>query len=194
MDLQHSPREVKEAYARNALLLCLNLLGEFESSLAQRLLYRDLDDWCRCILQCVGQLHMLPLPHHLPFTDRCQIELQILSLLRELYCISGGTIANQQNRFNPGSTDLTPLDNLILYGLTCAAQTARPRQFGTADLCYLHKTLSRSRLFVQVTGDRQIRWAKVSEVRKWILGLENSLPVTLPKLVRGVGPISATAR
>ena len=163
------------------------------SSLAQRLLHRDLDDWCRCILRRVVQLHTLPLPHHLPFTDRCQIELQILSLLRELYCVSGGTIANQQNRFNPGSTDLTPLDNLILYGLIFAVQTASPRQFGTTDLCSLHKAVFRSRLFVQVTGNRQIRSANVFEVRKWSLELENSLPVTPPKLVRGVRPISATA-
>lgn len=193
MNLQHFSREIKEVYVRNTLLLCLNLLREFKSSLAQRLLYRDLNDWCWCILQCVKQLHMLSLSHHLSFINRCQIELQILSLLRELYCISDDIIANQQNRFNSDSTDLTSLNNLILYDLTCAAQTARSRQFNIADLCYLHKILFRFRLFVQVIDDRQIRWAKIFEVRKWILRLENSLSVTLSKLIRDVRLISATA-
>ena len=193
MDLQRSPPEVKEAFARNALILCLELLGEFVSSRARRVLHRDLDDWCRCILRRVAQLHTLPLPHHLRFTNRRQIELQILSLLRELFCISGGTIANQQNRFNPGSTDLTPLDNMILYGLTFAVETASPQPFGTSDHPSLHKALSRSRLFVRVTCDKQIRSAEVFEVRQWRSELEDSLPVTPPKLVRGVGPTSVTA-
>lgn len=188
-DRKHSPLMVKEAFARNALFLCLNLLGEFESSLAQELLHRDLNDWFRCIIDGVKQLQMLTLPHHLLFTDRKEIELQILSLLREIFCVSGGTIANQQNRFNPGSTDLTPLDIMILYGLTCGVRTATPQQFGTSDLHGIHKALSRSRIFVQVTGDKQIRSANVSEVKKWSSQLKRSLPIAPPNLVRISDPM-----
>jgi hypothetical protein len=80
---------IKENYAWNALLLCLNLLGDFKSSVADELLRRDLNVWYRHILIGRKRLRNLHLPSHLQ--GKSQEDLQILPLLHELYNIFGGT-------------------------------------------------------------------------------------------------------
>ena len=71
--------------------------------------------------------HELPLPPQLQ--NKSQEELRIDPLLCEIYNFSDGQALNQQDRFNPGLTNLTPLDNLILFGL----QASIAHQFGACD-------------------------------------------------------------
>lgn len=85
----------------------------------------------------VKHLHELFLPSHLQANNRKdqeEIELHIFSLLRKLYCVPGGNLAFDQSKSNPGLTDLTPLDNLILYGFVCGVQTPSMQQFSTCNL------------------------------------------------------------
>jgi len=131
------------------------MLGDFESPVAHELIQRDLDNRCQQIMNGVKHLHKLFLPSHLQVTnrkDREEIELQILSLLRELYCVSGGDLTSDRSKSNLGLIDLTPLDNLILYGLACGVQTPTAQQFGTCNPFGLQKAsqgrglLSRSQI------------------------------------------------
>ncbi len=168
------------------------MLEDFESPVAHELIQRDLDNWCQQIMNGVKHLHELSLPSHLQVTnpkDREEIELQILSLLRELYCVSGGDLARDRSKFNPGLTDLTPLDNLILYGLAFGIQTPTAQQFGTCDPFELQKALSRSRMFVKVTNLNQIRSATLKRVQEWSSNLNKFLPIAFPDLVRNCNPI-----
>ena len=175
-------RTIQENYAWNALLLCLNLLGDFESSVTHELLQRDLNDWYHHIIYDRKQLHKLFLPSHLQ--KKSLRELQILPLLRELYDFSGGTVASQQNRFNPCLTDLTPLDNLILYGLACGVRTSIAHHFETCDFTELQKALSRSRMFDQITDVKRIRLiTTITGVQEWCSDLKRYLPIAFPKLV-----------
>ncbi len=160
--------------------LCLNLLGDFKSSVADELLRRDLDVWYQHILIDRKRLHNLPLPSHLQ--GKSQEDLQILPLLHELYNISGGT-TDQRDRFNPCLTDVTPLDNLILYGLACGVQTSIAHEFGTCDFAELQEALSRSRMFVQTTGFNRNRATTVTKVAEWSSDLKRSLPIAFPYLV-----------
>jgi len=168
------------------------MLGDFESPVAHELIQRDLENWCRQIMNGVKHLHELSLPFHLQVTnrkDREGVELQILSLLRELYCVSGGDLARDRSKFNPGLTDLTPLNNLILYGLACGVQTPTAQQFGTCNPFGLQKALSRSRIFVKVTDLNQIRSATHKSVQEWSSNLSRFLPIAFPDLVRSCNPI-----
>lgn len=127
-----------------------------------------------------------PLPSHLQVTNqknREEIELQILSLLRELYCVSGGDLACDRSKFNPGLTDLTSLNNLIFYGLVCGVQMPTAQQFGTCDPFGLQKVLSRSRIFVKVTNLNQIRSATLKDVQEWGSNLNKSLSIAFPDLI-----------
>ncbi len=117
----------------------------------------------------VKHLHELSLPFHLQVTNRKnrqEIELQILFLLRELYCVSDGDLTRDRSNFSLGMTDLTPLNNLILYGLACGVQTPTAQQFGTCNSSELQKALSRSRIFVEVTDLNQIRSTTLEDVEK----------------------------
>jgi hypothetical protein len=107
----------------------------------------------------VKHLHELFLLFHLQIINRKnreEVELQILSLLRELYCVSDGDLARDRSKFNSGLTDLTSLNNLILYDLACEVQTPTAQQFGTCNPFELQKALSRSRIFVKITDLNQI--------------------------------------
>ncbi len=117
----------------------------------------------------VKHLHELFLLSHLQVINRKnreEVELQILSLLRELYCVSDDDLARDRSKFNSGLTDLTSLNNLILYDLACEVQTPIAQQFGTCNLFELQKVLSRSRIFVKVTDLNQIRSTTHKGVQK----------------------------
>ncbi len=166
---QTSSSTLQEVYARNALVICLNMLEDFESSIAHELIQRDLNNWCQQIMNDVKHLHELFLLSHLQVINRKnreEIELQILFLLRELYCVSDGDLTRDRSKFNSGLTDLTSLNNLIPYDLACEVQTPIAQQFGTCDLYELQKVLSRSRIFVKVTDLNQIRSATLKDVQK----------------------------
>lgn len=140
----------------------------------------------------VKYLHELSLPSHLQvnnWKDREEIELHMLSLLRELYCVSGGDLACDRSKSNPDLTDLTPLNNLILYGLVCGVQTPTAQQFGTCNPFGLQKAFSRSRILVKVTGLNQIRLTTLKGVQDWSPNLNRSLPIAFPDLVRSGNPI-----
>ena len=135
----------------------------------------------------VKHLHKRSLSSHLQVInrkDREEIELQILSLLRELYSVSGGDLARDRSKFNPGLTALTPLNNLILYGLACEVQTPTAQQFGACNRFGLQKALLRSRIFVKVTDFKQIRSATLEDVQERSSNLERSLPIAFPNLIR----------
>lgn len=143
------------------------MLGDFEFSVAHELIQRDLDDWCQQIMDGVKYLHELSLPSHLQvnnWKDQEEIELHMLFLLRKLYCISGGNLACNQSKSNPGLTDLTPWNNLIFYGLVCGVQTLTAQQFGTCNPFGLQKAFPRSRILVKVTGLNQIRLKTLKSV------------------------------
>jgi len=160
------------------------LLGEFDSSVACELLRRDFEDWYQHILDGTTRFLWRPLPGHLQHRNRQEIELQVVSLLHELLIVSGGEVTNpNKNRFNPGLTCLTPLDILILYGHAFEVQTPTPQQFGTSNLPALQRALSRSRIFVKVTDQNEIRATAVSAVGEWISDLVESLPIAFPDLV-----------
>jgi len=145
------------------------MLRDFESSVAHELIQRDLEIWCQQIMNDVKHLHELSLSFHLQIInrkDREGVELQILSLLRELYCVSGGDLARDRSKFNLGLTDFTSLNNLILYDLACEVQTPIAQQFGTCNPFELQKALSRSRIFVKITDLNQIRSATHKDVQK----------------------------
>ena len=117
----------------------------------------------------VEHLHKLFLFSHLQVInrkDREEIELHILFLLRELYCVSDGDLARDRSKSNSGLTDLTSLNNLILYGLACGVQTPIAQQFSTCNHSELQKALSRSRIFVKVTDFNQIRSATLEDVQE----------------------------
>ena len=160
------------------------LLGEFDSSVAWKLLRRDCEDWYHHILHAITYLLQRPLPRHLLQRSREEIVLQVVLLLLDLLTVSGGEVTNpNKNKFDPGSACLTPLDILILYGHAFGVQTPTPQQFGTSNLSALQKALSRSRIFVKVTDQKQIRTTAVSEVTEWVSILVESLPIAFPDLV-----------
>jgi len=88
-----------------------------------------------------------------------------------------------KNRFNPGLTCLTLLDILILYGHAFEVQTPTPQQFRTSNLPALQRALSRSRIFIKVIDQNEIRVTAVSAVGEWISDLVESLPIAFPDLV-----------
>ena len=113
------------------------------------------------------RLLSLPLPNHLLHVSREEMELQVVSLLHELFIVSGGKVMTpNENTFNPDSTQLTPLDIMILYGFAFEVQTPTPQWFGTSDVSALQKALSRSRIFVQVTKHHQIRAIATSNTKE----------------------------
>jgi len=117
----------------------------------------------------VKHLHELFLLFHLQIINsknREEIELQILFLLRELYCVSDDDLTCDRSKFNSGLTDLTSLNNLILYDLVFEIQTSIAQQFDTCDLFELQKALSRSRIFVKITDLNQIRSTTLKDVQK----------------------------
>ncbi len=181
---------MQESYVRNALFLCLNLLGDFESSIAHGLLQRDFEAWRQHIIYGAQHLHRLPLPYHIPCESREELELQVLSLLYELLYSSGDNPVNRKKRFHKGLLDLTPLDNLILYGLSCGVRTPIPHRFGTFNPSRLHKAFSRSRIFVKVANDNHIHSASILQVDVWSSYLIRSLPIAFPNLVLSPNPYS----
>lgn len=175
---------MQESYVQNALFLSLNLLGEFESSIAHEVLKRDFDAWQKQIIDSVEHLHRSPLPHHIRYNSREEIEMQIVALLYELLYLSGNKSVKPMKRFQATLIDLTPLDILILYGICCGVRTPIPCRFGISDPSQLQKALLRSRIFVRVTNTSCIRLAKIKKVDDWILCLR-SLPIAFPDMVYG---------
>ena len=172
-DFKGSSHTVQQNYASNALFLCLNLLGDLDSPVARRLLQRDLRDWCQHVKD------KKPHPHELPpqLQNKTQEELQIGPLLCELYRFSSGQALNQQDKFNPCLTDLTPLDNLILYGLAHGVQAPIPLQFGACNPQELCKALFRSQMFVKAPHN-------VSATLEMIESFQRYLPIAYPDLVK----------
>lgn len=118
----------------------------------------------------------LPIPSHIRFKEREEIDLYILSLLYELLFVSGGQSTNLQQGINPNSTDLTPFDNLTLYGLTLGIQTtdhhaAVPSSSRTRDLARTQGILLASGL----AGVKHIQSATLSDVNAWVQQLGRSL-------------------
>ena len=188
--IQESAPAVKESFARKALVLCLKRLGELKSSVAWELLQRDYEDWYCHILDGSTRLFWRPLPSYILLSNtREEIELEVGSLLHELLIISGAEVTNPyKNRFNPGLTNLTPLDTLILYGHAFEVETPNPRLFGTSDLPALQRALSRSRIFVKVTKQNEICRTAVSDIGNRISLLVEPLPLALPDLVKVLYP------
>ncbi len=117
----------------------------------------------------VKHLHELFLLFHLQIINRKnqeEVELQILSLLRELYCVSDDDLTRDRSKFNSDLTDFTSLNNLIFYDLVCEVQTSIAQQFDTCNFFELQKVLSRSRIFVKITDLNQIRSITHKDVQK----------------------------
>lgn len=173
---------VQESYVRNALFLSLNLLGDFESSIAHEVLQRDMDAWRRTIIDCVANMHRLPIPHHITYQSRQDIEIQVVSLLFDLLNTSGGR-SNPNERFREERMNLTPLDILILYGLSFGVRTPTPHRFGAFNPSQLQRALSRSRIFVKVTNDNHIQLATILKVDDWRSNLIKALSIAFPTTV-----------
>lgn len=168
------------------------MLEDFKFFVAHELIQQDLDDWCQQIMDGVKYLHELSLPSHLQVSNRNnreEIELHMLSLLRKLYCVSGGDLAFDRSKSNPSLTNFTLLNNLILYGFVCGVQTPTAQQFGTCNPFGLQKTSQRLRILVKVTGLNQIRLTTLKSIQDWSPNLNKSLPITFPDLVRSGNPI-----
>lgn len=174
---------MQESYVRDALFLSLNLLGDFESSIAHGLLQRDFDAWQQHIIDGVKNLHRLSLPYHISYESREEIEMQVVSLLYELLYSSGGNPVIPEKIFHERLMDFTPLDNLILYGLSCGVRTPIPRRFGTSDSSQLHRALLRSRIIIKVANDNHIHFRGNLQVDDWSSYLIRSLSIAFPNLV-----------
>jgi hypothetical protein len=179
---KESSTKVKEAFAKILLILCLISLGGFDLFVAQELLQRDLDVWCRCIIYHISQLHKLPLPHHLDLPQE-QIQVQVLFLLRELHSVVSGIRTYIPHWFIKSPT-FTARDYIMLYGLLCGVRTATSQEFSTIDLRGLQDTILRSRLFLKLTDGKRIQRGYFNDFNKLGRYLVNSLPIIHSQWVR----------
>ncbi len=134
----------------------------------------------------VKHLHELFLLSHLQIINRKnreEVELQIFSLLRELYCVSDDDLTCDWSKFNSDLTDFTSLNNLILYDLVCEVQTSIAQQFDTCNFFELQKALSRSRIFVKITDLNQIHSTTHKDVQKWSSNLSRFLSIAFSDLI-----------
>ncbi len=161
-------------FKQNALLLCINLVGDPDSDSHQTLLREDPGDWFSKHWTEEEFLHTLKWTAFFWDVTPEQLETQIMLLLLELCRFSHGQTACRQTLSRQPSGDFTPLQNLILYGVAFGVSAPFPKIMGTIDPRTLSEDLPLSHLFSG--GDAM----SAQDVLRWSSDLGNFLPLYTP--------------
>ena len=176
------PLDVQQHFVRFVDLLSLNLVNDCISPSTLTALDRNYEDWSERIVRTLWNLHELPYDKLFPHMDLDDVGYHTIYLLQELIKLSGGTVAAP---VDTTAIDVTPTDNLVLYGFVFGIEAPCPMLFGSADTGDLQEA------FIRLGIVREI---SASDIREWTSILKASLPIGFPyHLVRCSKSLSVIA-
>jgi hypothetical protein len=151
------------------LFLCLNCCDRYDTSSALDILERDQNDWLQPFRNGHTDLSELLMSADFPIGIREGLEQQTISLFRSLLESSGGKVDCRQHDFG---INYTTSQNASLcasfLGVFCS------RQFGRFDPEEMQGTLSKSKLFAELSKP------DVSDALEWSLRMMILVPVGFP--------------
>ncbi|KAI9800115.1 MAG: hypothetical protein M1833_003442 [Piccolia ochrophora] len=163
------------AFERNALFLCINLVGDPDSDLYQSLLRQGHGDWCPRHWTDEGFRHAVELAASIWDENAVYLESQMIQLLLRFCQLSLGRMNSPPRSSQQPSGDFTALQNTILVGIAFGVSTASPKGIGTIDPGRLSEDLVQSNIFPE--GEAM----NPQDVLEWSVDLGAFLRLTVPK-------------
>ena len=161
---------------RNALFLCLNLLGAHHATIPE-VLERNLEDWFERMLLMSDLVFTSPSPFFLDSSLEFT-EFQIVSLLSKLFRYLGGRTRLPESYYLT-RTDFSPLQNLILCCSAFGVGSSEPQEFGSWNNLDLRRKLSESKLFISISPDNAVvHFLCIPDVSTWAINLQGQLDLT----------------
>ena len=165
-----------------ALMILLHIAGDGNEKLVESLLRRNLMDWREAFKDGKEQMARIRLSGtQFVQMKQLDIELQIVSLLRQLFTICGGREHTQQLAL--AHSDFSPRQNMILYSVAFGACIFSPEPIGTVELGLVHSRVMRSALLNRLLSFEDVK-AVTSDIETLLPVKEPNHPVCTYTLSR----------